>query len=93
MNFNNGYEWYIAYCRSKVANILFTRELQVRMNAKGVAGKALSLHPGVIPTDIMKDTIVSKMSLFTKMVLAPVALICLKNTWEGAQTTLHLTLE
>ena len=91
MNFKNDYQWYEAYCRSKIANILFTRELQAKMDVKGIEGKAFSLHPGVIPTDIVKDTI--KMSLLAKVVFTPVALIFMKNTWEGAQTTLYLTLE
>jgi len=41
-----------AYGVSKAANILFTDELQRRMDAAGVRGSAVSLHPGVVATDL-----------------------------------------
>ncbi|KAI0073654.1 NAD-P-binding protein [Panus rudis PR-1116 ss-1] len=39
------------YGRSKLANVLFTRELQRRFDAEGVPIIALSLHPGGVKTD------------------------------------------
>ncbi|HEY1258433.1 MAG TPA: SDR family oxidoreductase [Stellaceae bacterium] len=41
---------YKAYGRSKLCNILFTRELAVRLAGSGVV--AMSLHPGVVATRI-----------------------------------------
>lgn len=38
-----------AYCRAKLANVLFTRELARRFEAAGVDATANCLHPGVIP--------------------------------------------
>ncbi len=36
----------VAYCRAKLANILFTRELAARFGSEGIA--ALVMHPGVV---------------------------------------------
>ena len=46
--FEKGYAEFKAYARSKLANILFTRELARRLERSGVT--AVSLHPGVVRT-------------------------------------------
>ncbi|PSQ17804.1 short-chain dehydrogenase [Halobacteriales archaeon QS_8_69_26] len=38
-----------AYARSKLANLLFTRELARRFEGLGTGGTATALHPGVVP--------------------------------------------
>jgi NAD(P)-dependent dehydrogenase (short-subunit alcohol dehydrogenase family) len=40
------------YGLSKAANVLFTVELQKRIEAAGLKGSAVSLHPGVVQTDL-----------------------------------------
>lgn len=49
------YEPTRAYSRSKKANLIFAAELQKRMNANNVDGLALSLHPGLVRTDLVRD--------------------------------------
>ena len=41
-----------AYGVSKAANVLFTVELERRLLEKGVKGSAVTLHPGVVQTDL-----------------------------------------
>ncbi len=41
-----------AYFQSKLANVLFAKELDRRMRGTGV--KACSLHPGVVATDLSR---------------------------------------
>ena len=84
------YSWKLAYSRSKMANILFTNELQTKMNSASFKGSTYSLHPGVIPTDIIRDTGI--WSPIVKFLFVLVGLIFFKNDREGAQTTLHLIL-
>jgi len=43
-----------AYGVSKAANVLFTVELQRRLEAAGVKGSAVALHPGVVQTDLSR---------------------------------------
>ena len=48
----NGYSPMRAYGRSKLANLLFTYELQRRFNAAGVEAMALAAHPGSSSTNL-----------------------------------------
>ena len=41
-----------AYAQSKLANLLFTFELDRRLRAAGVQTSALAAHPGVVYTDL-----------------------------------------
>ena len=43
-----------AYGVSKAANVLFTVELQRRFEEAGVRGSAVTLHPGVVQTDLSR---------------------------------------
>ena len=43
-----------AYGQSKLANLLFTYELQRRLNAKGTPTIALAAHPGFSDTELMR---------------------------------------
>jgi NAD(P)-dependent dehydrogenase (short-subunit alcohol dehydrogenase family) len=59
MNFDNlmfaegaGYTPMKAYGRSKLANLLFTYELQRRFEALGVQAEALAAHPGISDTNL-----------------------------------------
>ena len=52
---NNEKRWYSSrgsYSQSKLANILFAKELSRRLHTDGVNVKAYSLHPGVIQTNL-----------------------------------------
>jgi retinol dehydrogenase 12 len=90
-NYHNNYSWDLAYSRSKIANILFTRQLQAKMNEEGIQGGAYSLHPGVVYTDIGRDGGV--LNTIFKTIFFPMQAVFMKTAWEGAQTTLHLALE
>ena len=67
------------YSRSKLANVLFTRELAARLGPARVT--ANSLHPGTIATDIVRDY-PAIMRFFWKLLTA--------NPQKGARTTIHL---
>ena len=45
------YNPWVAYGQSKLANLLFARELAARLKAAGIDNvDAVSCHPGLIPT-------------------------------------------
>jgi NAD(P)-dependent dehydrogenase (short-subunit alcohol dehydrogenase family) len=46
------YAPYLAYSRSKLANLLFTSELQRRVDAAGASLRALAAHPGYSRTNL-----------------------------------------
>ena len=51
LQMERGFDGWQAYCNSKLANALFTRELARRLNAREVS--ANFLHPGVIDTKLL----------------------------------------
>jgi NAD(P)-dependent dehydrogenase (short-subunit alcohol dehydrogenase family) len=51
LTFEHGFDGYDAYAVSKLANILFTRELANRLAGSGVTANCL--HPGVIDTKLL----------------------------------------
>jgi NAD(P)-dependent dehydrogenase (short-subunit alcohol dehydrogenase family) len=68
----NGYSPTAAYGRSKLANLLFTYELQRRFSASGVAAIATAAHPGGSNTNLaahMEDQLAFKllMPLFSRI--------------------------
>ncbi|EDW76307.2 uncharacterized protein Dwil_GK14729 [Drosophila willistoni] len=73
-----------AYSQSKLANILFTRELAKRLEGTGVTVNAL--HPGAVKTELGRNWTAGK--LFSPL-LSPF----LKTPEGGAQTTLYAALD
>lgn len=74
-----------AYCNSKLANILFTREMAKRLDGTGVTCN--SLHPGVIRTEIRRNT-----PMFFNLMYA-FGFLFHKTIKSGAQTTLACALD
>jgi len=58
LNWEKDYSAYSAYGQSKLANILFARELNRRLEGKKVTANAL--HPGVIATELGRDSTMAK---------------------------------
>ena len=71
----------VAYCRAKLAQVVFTRALAERESGSGVT--AYSLHPGVIRTDLARD-ISSTVDAFGRLLPGPE---------EGARTSVYLATE
>ncbi|KFP24798.1 Retinol dehydrogenase 12, partial [Colius striatus] len=84
----------LAYCHSKLANVLFTRELARRLQGKpadlsqavsfGIGTKvtANALHPGSVRSELVRHSLV--MSWLWKTFS-----FFLKTPWEGAQTSIY----
>jgi NAD(P)-dependent dehydrogenase (short-subunit alcohol dehydrogenase family) len=54
LELKQGYRRFTAYGRSKLANLLFTYELQRRLEANGADTIALAAHPGTSRTDLSR---------------------------------------
>ncbi len=72
----------MAYCRAKLAQVLFTRALADRERGTGVT--AYSLHPGVINTDLAGDISPVGRSLTNRLLPGPE---------QGASTSVYLATE
>jgi NAD(P)-dependent dehydrogenase (short-subunit alcohol dehydrogenase family) len=78
-----GYVPMRAYGQSKLANILFTRELARRLGGGGRTANCL--HPGVIATNLMRDV-----PAVGRIAMALAAPILLKTPAQGAATQCYL---
>lgn len=82
LNGEQGYNWYDAYGQSKLANVLFTREVARRLEGTGVTANAM--HPGVVASEIWNrnsDWVSWFVRLFTPFFRSPE---------QGAATAVYL---
>ncbi|KAK3272357.1 hypothetical protein CYMTET_19345 [Cymbomonas tetramitiformis] len=77
--------WYGAYARSKLANCLFTRELQRRQNAEGRHLDAFTVSPGRVNTSIFSNI----RPKFVRWVATSLAARVFQTPEQGAQTVLY----
>jgi len=94
LNFNNiPYRPFKAYNQSKLANILFTKELARREKEAGSKVTANCLHPGVVKTELSryKHQAISA-ALFHYVVTGLGSLFC-KTPRSGAQTSIYCCVE
>ncbi|XP_021034863.1 retinol dehydrogenase 11 isoform X1 [Mus caroli] len=73
----------LAYCHSKLANILFTKELARRLKGSGVT--TYSVHPGTVHSELTRHSSIMRW-------LWQLFFIFIKTPQEGAQTSLYCAL-
>ena len=90
INLDNSYSPISAYGRSKLANILFTKELARRLGERDV--KVYAVHPGVVKTDLGRhmDTLV--FSGFQKCYRVLLGFF-MKNVEDGSRTQIYCALD
>jgi WW domain-containing oxidoreductase len=80
-----GYRDWTAYGQSKMANLIFSKELARRL--KGTGKTANAVHPGVIPTQLGRH-----MNPVAQGVMKVVAPLTLKTTEQGAATEVYVAV-
>ncbi len=95
--FEHDYSPWPAYARSKLANILFTKLLAMKLKAKGSKVLAVACHPGICRTSLIRyvfdaDQVEIPNYLFPILgvALAP-AVYFTKSAEQGAQTQIFLS--
>ena len=88
INSERNYSPLDAYCQSKLANILFTRQLAKRLAAKWPNVKAYVVHPGTVTTDLFRH-----LEGFTAVIYNFIAFLFNIDCQLGAQTTLFCALD
>ncbi|KAE8605160.1 hypothetical protein XENTR_v10014996 [Xenopus tropicalis] len=85
LNSEKSYSRSFGYSRSKLANILFTRELASRLEGTGVTVNAL--HPGIVRTNLGRHI---NIPILIKPLFNVVSWAFFKSPEEGAQTSIYL---
>ncbi len=88
MNFDDlqaehGYRPEEAYYQSKLANLLFTYELDRRLRAAGAPTQALGAHPGVVYTDLFRTRSRLDKALLSPW-MRPINFWAVQNVHKGA---------
>ncbi|XP_070684415.1 retinol dehydrogenase 13 [Pempheris klunzingeri] len=89
INLDKDYQGEESYRQSKLANVLFCRELAGRLQGTGVT--VYSLHPGVIHTELGRH-LFPTLALWKRILVMPL-LMLIKSPWEGAQTTIYCAVD
>ncbi|XP_026953128.1 retinol dehydrogenase 13 isoform X2 [Sagmatias obliquidens] len=83
------YDTKAAYCQSKLAVVLFTKELSRRLQGTGVTVNAL--HPGVARTELGRHTGMHS-STFSSFTLGPIFWLLVKSPQLAAQPSTYLAV-
>jgi protochlorophyllide reductase len=78
------YSRYGAYCQSKLANVLFTLELDRRMRKAGHDGLGSAAHPGLAGTNLQKTTVAATGSLVEKALYGAFLPVLAQSADRGA---------
>ncbi|XP_065220971.1 retinol dehydrogenase 13-like [Planococcus citri] len=89
LNFTKTYNIDQAYNQSKLANVLFTKELAKRLEGTGVTANAV--YPGVVNTDLMRHTSFYN-SWISGIALKPILWAITKNLKQGSQPVLYAAI-
>lgn len=90
LNSEKSYNKLEAYARSKLANVMFTKELAKRL--KGTSVKTYSVHPGLVYTKVFQH-MDSISFIFNKYIFDPIKYLFFKSPQMGAQTSIYCALE
>lgn len=91
LNAEKKYDIATAYAQSKLANIIFTKELQRRL--EGFDVKAVAVHPGVVNTDMTRYMEEKWYYYVILKLLAPCIYLSTLSPEEGAHNTLYCALQ
>ncbi|XP_011148535.1 retinol dehydrogenase 11 isoform X2 [Harpegnathos saltator] len=93
INLEKSYAAWKSYKQSKLANVLFTRELARRLEEAGIRGiNVYSVHPGYVPTKISQY---SSRTMFNgaKFCYGLLTRMVTRNIEQGAQTTIYCSVD
>ncbi|XP_071647760.1 retinol dehydrogenase 12-like [Temnothorax longispinosus] len=93
INMEKSYALLGSYVQSKLANILFTKELARQLKEANIHGiNIYSIHPGLIPTEITRHT---SNTLFrgASFCYNTCTGLFFKNAEQGAQTTVYCSVD
>jgi len=83
LNADKGYKRWRFYGQSKLANLMFTRELHRRLRAQGSKIQAIAVHPGYSDTNLQSDTVFAG---FNRFFAQPQAMGCYPSLYAATSS-------
>lgn len=87
LNSKKRYSKRAAYSNSKLANVLFAKELHKRFHSRGI--NVCCIHPGIVRTELGRHI---KVSPLMNMIVSPLMWLFFKSPWYGAQTSIYCAI-
>ncbi|CAB3368927.1 Hypothetical predicted protein [Cloeon dipterum] len=84
---NSSYQPFQAYAQSKLANVLFSKELGRRMQGEGV--RSYAVHPGLVSTELGRHMQNKERRSLGRAIISALS----KSASQGAHTTVYCALE
>ena len=88
LNFQRGYNRFLAYGHSKLCNLLFTRSLTEKLRARGSRVTINAVHPGVVATDIVVNRVTGRFRWVANLMQ-----LFFKTSEDGARTSVYLACD
>jgi NAD(P)-dependent dehydrogenase (short-subunit alcohol dehydrogenase family) len=88
LHYARRYSRWLAYCRSKLANLLFALELDRRLRASSSAVRSLAAHPGYAATNLQHST-----SAFVRLAMVAGDALLAQSADRGALPALYAACE
>jgi NAD(P)-dependent dehydrogenase (short-subunit alcohol dehydrogenase family) len=85
----HGYTRYGAYAQSKLANILFARELQRRFQEAGIDALSLAAHPGYSATNLQSNSTAHSGSVAEQILYGVLNRVAAQSSAMGALPELY----
>ncbi|MDX2076576.1 MAG: SDR family oxidoreductase [bacterium] len=85
----NPFNGYKAYCRSKLMNVMFTKELDKRLQSQNAPVTVNALHPGVVKTGFARNNTKGIFGVMISLFM-PILLFWRITPEQGAKTQLYL---
>jgi retinol dehydrogenase 12 len=85
------YSLFGTYSQSKLANILFTVEMQRRLTDKGSKVTCNAVHPGIVRTEVTKN--MNSIMQFLNSLVLPIMLLFQKSAPQGAYCSVFVAVD
>lgn len=93
LNDKDSYDKKVAYADSKLANLLYAKELDRRFKENEIDSKSIAVHPGYSDTQLQKKSFVESGSKLGLLVGKAMNFALAQSAESGSQPTVHACLE
>eukprot|EP00871_Galdieria_phlegrea_P002473 jgi/Galph1/3226/GphlegSOOS_G1941.1 len=93
IQWERNYAGFAAYGASKLANILFVKELDKRLRRKNAKVSVFAVHPGAVRTELPRYVLSSWWKRILAAPIVPLSYVLLKDPYHGAQTQIRCAVD
>ncbi|KAK4525104.1 hypothetical protein GAYE_SCF08G3009 [Galdieria yellowstonensis] len=93
LQWERNYSGFAAYGASKLANILFVKELDKRLKQSAANVSVYAVHPGAVRTELPRYILSSWWKKLLVTPILPLTYLLLKDPYHGAQTQIRCAID